>query len=823
MSNAFEKLPLYASAKVIEDTIDKGGNLLLTAPTGSGKSSFIPWLLSQQKNNTARVVVLQPKRLAALSLANYLAFLCGESTGDLIGYRFRFESANSNKTRILFQTYGSFLQSVLREDCHADWIIFDEFHERRSEMDLLISYFLACQKKSPTKAPRIAVLSAELNRETLENLLEIPCLQVGIPHFPVQIIRQEAPLGSPQDKEIIRALRTLERNHIWKTTLVFLPGKGEITSAHRAVEEAFGYGKLELLDLYGGQDLPIQNLIFKDTERPRVIFTTNIAETSLTVPQVTGVIDSGMERVTEYQVKDNLSALRLSRISLQNAIQRTGRAGRTQAGVCIRLWGEREEPLFPKEVVPEILRSDLTEILLQRGALAKLGGMNVHDLVFPTTAPSDAFEMAMNRLCDLGFLESAPEKRGEITKEGLAALEIPTNTVELAHLILHAPSLSDLTLFAIAWIDSGREVLSRDKGPKNILHLAEDSLENVNHTPRDVQLIFKRLQDYRHHKVASKKALNNREATTRLFYDAFPKALAIASGSTYRMDSQTTLVVTPQQTENAKAILAFQLLRTGSRQKSELKASLFFPIPESFLEGISEEIVYELLWRSGQERYIGLEIRRNGDLEIARKEIQPQEAPPDILKKLKALTGPTWMERHAREDLSHLWMSDENKILLRKMKLSAIHFPDYGLPPWNEEDINLVTDDFLSGFFLIRDLNAERFRTHLEDYFGRNMLPWLHKTFPDSFPLPNGRKAKYLYEDDGLVELSARIADLMLFRGEHFIAEGKVKVRYDILAPNYRTVQKTWDITGFWQNTYPDIRKELRGRYPKHPWPEAVI
>jgi ATP-dependent helicase HrpB len=181
------------------------------------------------------------------------------------------------------------------------------------------------------------------------------------------------------------------------------------------------------------------------------------------------------------------------------------------------------------------------------------------------------------------------------------------------------------------------------------------------------------------------------------------------------------------------------------------------------------------------------------------------------------------MEKHTREDLSHLWLDEENKIFLRKMKLAATHFPDYALPLWTEEDIALVTEDFMSGYFLMRDMNAERFRKHLEAYFGKNMIPWLQQTFPDTLSLPNGKKAKYLYEEDGLVELSARIADLMPFRGEHFIAKGKVKVRYDILAPNYRTVQKTWDITGFWQNTYPDIRKELRGRYPKHPWPEKVL
>jgi ATP-dependent helicase HrpB len=762
------------------------------------------------------------RRLAALSLANYLAFLCGDVSGGVVGYKFRFESAVSAKTRILFQTYGSFLQSVLREDCDADWVIFDEFHERRAEMDLLMAYFLSLQKRAPQTTPRIAVLSAELNRGFLESLLKISCLEVGVPYFPVQIIRQESLPGTPREKEIIRALRTLERNRIWKTTLVFLPGKGEIVSAHKAVEEAFGYGKIQLLDLYGGQDFEIQKLIFRETKEPRIIFTTNVAETSLTVPDVTAVVDSGLERTTEYQVKDNFSILRLARISLQNAIQRTGRAGRTGPGVCIRLWGEREEPLFPREIVPEILRSDLTTVILQRAALAKRNGLNPENLVLPTPAPPNAWKNASRRLCDLGFLQSTQGDQNFITPEGIAALEIPTNTVELANFILHAPQLSDLTIAVTAWIDAGRETLSREKEPQNVMHLAENFLENPSWTPRDIQLVFKRLQEYRKQKKILQTS-NDTEDTARLFYEAFPSALAMQNGNVYRMEPQTTLVMTNALTGNAKAILAFQLLRTSSREKSELRASFFIPVPESFLRTATEACVYELLWRNGQERYIGVQIKKNGERETGRIEIQPQEASPDILQKLQELTGPAWMEKHTREDLSHLWLDEENKIFLRKMKLAATHFPDYALPLWTEEDIALVTEDFMSGYFLMRDMNAERFRKHLESYFGKNMIPWLQQTFPDTLSLPNGKKAKYLYEEDGLVELSARIADLMPFRGEHFIAKGKVKVRYDILAPNYRTVQKTWDITGFWQNTYPDIRKELRGRYPKHPWPEKVL
>ncbi len=765
MNPAFEFLPLKEFSEAILEETRRQKNLLLTAPTGSGKSTFVPWLLASQKEGLGRVAVLEPRRLAATSLASYLAKLSGTRLGTSIGYRIRFESAASDSTKILFTTYGNFLQTLLHDGESFDWIIFDEFHERRAEMDLLLAYFLARQKFS--KAPRIAILSAELNRDELEKTLGIQCLHVGRPGFPVQILNLEIPPGNSLARNVEKALRTLERNHVWGTTLVFLPGKGEIASVHRHLEETFGYGTLKILDLYGGQDKATEQEIFLHTNKPRIILATNIAETSLTIPDVTGVIDSGLERTTEFNASQGKSILKLGRISMQNAIQRTGRAGRTREGVCIRLWGKREEVLFAQNIVPEIQKSDLRPILLQRAALAKTLDIAPNNLKFITEPNPVLAEKAFQELSRYGFLTAD----GKISPNGLRALEIPLNNLQLAKAYLEAESLSNLTLAVFSILDSDEPVRSN-----NVL---------------------------------------------RLFWKAFPDALAIKSGNSYRTRTDT-FPIEPASVENAEAILVFHLLRTNSSQKSEMRAGFYLAIPSDFLKSDDREIRYELLWRSGQERYIGLEISSANGVEISRKEIQPQEAPAEILNKLKGLTGKTWMERHKREDLSFLWMDEANKILLCKMKLAAETFPEYSLPAWNAEDMELVTEDFLDGHFLLRDLTPELFRSKMKEYFGENMLSWLGKMFPDTLSLPNGKKARYRYAENSPVELSARIEDFLPFRGEHFIAGGKVKVRYDILAPNFRTAQKTWDLTGFWKSTYPQIRKELRGRYPKHPWPESV-
>lgn len=188
-------------------------------------------------------------------------------------------------------------------------------------------------------------------------------------------------------------------------------------------------------------------------------------------------------------------------------------------------------------------------------------------------------------------------------------------------------------------------------------------------------------------------------------------------------------------------------------------------------------------------------------------------------KSLEKETAAAWQALMEKEDFTSQWLTEANLALLAKMKLASQLFPENNFPKWDEEDFALVMDEFCTGIFLLRDLSEERYKRIIEDYFGVHWAGWLNKNFPSSLKLPNGRIAKYLYNSDGVVELSARIGDFMGMQGEHFIAERRLRVRYDILAPNYRTVQKTWNLSDFWQNTYPEVRKELRGRYPKHPWP----
>lgn len=866
----YNDLALAEEESKLEAAIEASRNLLIEAPTGSGKSLYIPYFLS--KHCKGRIVVLQPRRIAALSLAQFSAKLHGEPCGKTVGYQFRQDSCKSAGTRILFQTYGNFLQELLHGKMDADWVVFDEYHERKADMDLLFAYFRREARDERRVGPRVAVMSAALNREELEAVLGVKCLQLGHPLFPVQIIHQTPATGNSLvsgvgiDAEVVRALRTLYRNNIWQTTLVFLPGKAEIARCHSAASEALGNNCAEFLELYGGQDRETQDRIFEVTERPRVIFTTNIAETSITVPNVTGVVDSGIERVSLYDDSEKVNVLRTMPISMQNAIQRSGRSGRTQNGCAIRLWSEDSETRMPKGIVPEVLQIEPSELLLQKAALERFEARGARSeersniviaseakqsqLELPTPIP-DARKIAATKLLEgFGML-----KDGVITELGLKAIRTPVSSIPLALLLASAQSqadLPDLLLAALAWVHSGTEALQKSKVSQDILTLATDTLSKSINVPREVSFTFRQLRDYRDgldERIdcpASNEARNNstHSNTSRLvahsLLKAFPDRLATPSGSAYKLANQN--IIRLQVAEPPYAILALTMLRTGGGSKSELKVNLYAPITQDMLGGNTANTRYELLWRSGQERFIGVEISEaeNADgstTELSRKEIIPQEASPKVLAKLKELTVDAWREKIEKENRSGRYLTEQMQTLLIKMRLAAKLYPEYGLPEFNEEDMELIFDEFASGIFLLRDINEDRFRNIVEEYFGKSMLAWLNKTFPDHYMLPNGKRARYSYQavaiDDSsksvqsiegvLVEISARIEDFMQLRGEHRIADGKLKVRYDILAPNFRTIQKTWDLTGFWQNTYAEVRKELRGRYPKHPWPETVM
>nr|AGS52101.1 ATP-dependent helicase HrpB [uncultured bacterium contig00029] len=770
MISALLNLPLAKSKAKIEAAIAKQKHLLLTAPTGTGKSSFLPWLLAGENK---RVVVLQPRQLAARELAKFLSKHLGEET---VGYKFRFESKQTKNTRILFQTYGSFLQNCLNrdfQDSEINWIVFDEFHERRAEMDLLLGMALA-------SGQRVAVLSAELEREALEKYLGVECLRIENPGFPVEVIHQEGKAGEPLASQVERAVKSILYNEIDGTILVFLPGKAEIAACRERVAESLGKNSPQLFSLFGGQLKEEQEKIFEPNENTRIIFTTNIAETSLTIPNVKAVIDSGFERMAFDDSATGLKTLRLARIAMQNAVQRTGRAGRTQKGLCIRLWSEREELNFAQAIKPEIERINTARFLLQK--------MQLESSLKKSISLLDTPPFKYQELENLNLIS-----QNKITELGEKTLRIPVQSLELARALALQKTLSK-SILAMAVI------LESENKTGNIIHLAEDFLEGRGKWQREEKLHFEQLLKYSVNPVNS---VNS--GSDNFLLEAFPNSLAYKSDNEQYYKTKDGLSVFCESKE--KAILVLGLMRSESHKLQKTTASLYAPVPEKYLQSGQSRL--ELQWKAREKQFVAMRVDDFGKTECSTEE----------RKSLEKETAAAWLALMEKEDFGSQWQTEANLALLAKMKLASQLFPEHNFPKWDAEDFALAMDEFCTGVFLLRELSEERYKKIIEDYFGVHWLSWLDKNFPSSLKLPNGRIAKYIYNSDGVVELSARIGDFMGMQGEHFIAEQRLRVRYDILAPNYRTAQKTWNLSDFWKNTYPEVRKELRGRYPKHPWP----
>lgn len=814
-------LPLAKHRQAIEARIAQQRNIILTAPTGTGKSSFLPWLL-QQESPDCKVVVLQPRRIAALGLSQFLAKCLQSPVGEFVGYGVRFENKQSDSTRISFQTYGHFLQSILhKKSTKPHWILFDEYHERKAEMDLLLSWLLAWQTMD-SNAPRIAILSAELNRSFLEAKLQVPCLPIDDPGFPVQIMQQETRMGESLPAQVLRAYRTLHLHGIRHTFLVFLPGKGEIQATkEHLLDHLKGEESPQICSLYGGLDLEEQALVFADSPHHRVILATNIAETSLTIPQVTAVIDSGFERTNEYDHARQLPTLRLSRITMQNAIQRTGRAGRTRPGVCIRLWNEKEHQALPKEIIPEITHMRLHRFALLRAALAHQISLSVDSLLWITHPPLQPWNDSLKDLIDANLITT----QGDITPLGSQVLSVPVESPWVAKFLLSTNSITNLHLSIATWIDSGNEASSQFKDSMNMAKLAEDILSTKRGHSNELIMQLQRLMDWNRKNSQSETTRGDIMKITGELLQYFPQSLATSSesGKAYRFQDGTSILLDGSHTQNSPAVLAFHLMRSSNGRLQQISRCLFLPVSTELLhQGASVEEIWQLQWKASQERFYCISIQMQNGKELGRKEYAHSDLPIQSRKSIESLCTSAWLDKHQRENLTHLWMSDSNIHLLNKMKWAAQSFPDFNFPTWSDEDWALILSEFTDGVFLQKELNPDKMRHLLEDYFGTHMLNWLHKTFPDTLRMPNGRIGKYIYStpESGPIEISARVSDFFGMQGKHRIAESRVEVRYDLLAPNYRTVQKTWDLTGFWQNTYPEVRKELRGRYPKHPWPE---
>jgi ATP-dependent helicase HrpB len=802
-----QSLPIKAFRdRIVEETL-RAGCLILTAPTGSGKSTQTPQFLLGKVSG--KILVLEPRRLAARSLAARVAVETSSELGTTVGYQVRFDSRCGPGTSVIFQTYGVFIAQLLKDPSlpGVGAVLLDEFHERTLECDLALAW-LKTLRKARRRDLKVVVMSATLDSAELSRYLP-DAARVDVPGrvFPVDIRHHPLAAREGAAEGALAALRELAKEGLDGSVLVFMPGLREIRRALTVLTPYCREQSLELHALHGSMDLSEQGRVLEESPRRRVIIATNVAETGLTIPQVTMVIDSGLHRVAAFDAARGINTLYLSRISRGNALQRAGRAGRTAPGRCVRLWSKADEAGMAPSLKPEIIRLELSSLRLQAASLP--------ETVDWVTAPHEAAWAGAGRL--LAAL-GAEDEKGGVTARGRALLRYPAPPRVAA--VLEAARAFGRETYDRACAMAAVFETAGDRRPDKAADLAElgadilaGSREEVSWEATEIFRQFKRL--YKDEPGSAPPA--DAGALERVWLDAFTDRLAAreGEGSFYRLGDGRGAIL-PVEKNPPPLILALDIReRAGGGQARQVGVNLFLPFePDTVVRAFTGECAWTPAaeFDERKQRVIKEERLMFRGLALARREVAARKDDRKVAAEL-------WAEKFASGELEHPGLDERARQLVVRVKLARRLYPDMGYPELGTDDWRLIYGEAFSGRNTLKDIERVNLLPHVENYLGRALTDFLERALPATKRLPSGKTGRFTYHETNLPELAARLGDFVKMTGTLSLCEGRLPVSFDILAPNYRTVQKTKDLASFWANTYPTVKKELQRRYPRHPWP----
>ncbi|MEB3198335.1 MAG: ATP-dependent helicase HrpB [Candidatus Sericytochromatia bacterium] len=802
--------PIDAHLPAIRAALQAHGRLVLQAPPGTGKSTRVPWALTGE---AGEVVVLQPRRVAARALAQRVAQLLGEPLGQRIGYRVRFDRAGGPQTRLWFQTYGVFWQRVRERPDLAGvaCVVLDEFHERSLEADAVLAW-LTRLRESKRPDLQLVVMSATLDGESWQGAwAQAPCLSVASEAHPVALEYLPPRAGEALPAHVLRALRHLDATAQQGSVLVFLPGVAEIQRTADLLQRE--WPEREVLALHGAQSPEAQQrALSRPAERDCVVLATNVAETSLTIAGVTAVIDSGQARIADYDPESEFDRLRLGWVARANMIQRMGRAGRTGPGRCLRLWASSLESSLPEALPPELARRDLARLALEVASLPAAP-------LWLLAPPEGPWLRAHERLRQLGALDSG----GALTPLGEQLLRYP---VAPAHArVLVAAALAGCFELAAAMV-AILEVADRRRiaDEPDLLWLAVDMLQasgprRAGHAwERDVLETWRQLCRAAQPPLPAPSAPRvwdgetlaaQREAITRCWLLALPERVAARGEKAYVLrDGRRGLV---PQGDPPELILVLQLHAVEAASGRHATIPLYLPLEAAWLEA-AETSRCVVSWDAARARVVQERHWVSAGVVTRRETLPPEEWDWRAAESLM-------VEKWLAGDLSLPAWDEEVASWVARVRKAAEVWPEMGIPRLERDDWEVLYHEVVQGKTGLGGITPRELIAALHDYVGWEAIARIERAAPLSWKLPSGRSARIRYPEEGPPELSARLGDMIGLGGTLSLFEGRVPVLFDILAPNYRTVQKTFDMDGFWARTYPEVKKELRRRYPKHPWP----
>ncbi|MBP6865569.1 MAG: ATP-dependent helicase HrpB [Candidatus Didemnitutus sp.] len=841
-------LPIYELESRLVDAVRTQGRLIVQAPTGSGKSTQVPQMLLAHGLLGARgeVVVLQPRRLAARLLAKRVAEEVGTRLGDVVGYQIRLDSRVSEATRIRFVTEGILLRQMSFDPQlrGISAIVFDEFHERHLYGDISLARALQIQQSTRPDL-KIIVMSATLDAALLQTYLA-PCetLTSQGRTFPVRIEYLPKSVNFEHDPVWAVAARECERIAAQTTgdLLVFMPGAFEIGRTVQEIQGSHALRGFVCFPLHGELPPDQQDRAVARYDARKIIVSTNVAETSLTIDGVTAVVDCGLARVARYDPHRGINTLLIEKISVASSDQRAGRAGRTAPGVCLRLWTEREHAQRALQELPEVKRLDLAEVVL---TLKAAGIDDIYGFPWLEKPEPKALERAETLLEDLGALHGAKKT---ITEVGRRMLRFPMHP-RYARMFLAAQDYGCVRSVALmAALTQGRNFLLR--GVDKRTQEARDDLFGAE-SESDFFLLMRawRYADKANYNLDACRRLGIHAQAVRQVGPLFEQFLEIAAAEKLdttekridgvavrkcvllgfsdhlarRIDQGTLrcelvhgrkgVLARESCIQNTPLFVAAEITEIESRGEVNTILNLNTAIEEAWLKELFPEdfqdaggVTYDVT----QRRVLARKERRFRDLVLESKQTadEPPEGQAAALLAREVMAG--------RIELNEWNESVEHWIV--RVNCLAKWWPELEVNPITEADRATLIEQICYGSYGARELKDKPVMPILRDWLLAEQLAVLDEYLPERIEMANGRKARVTYTKDGPPVLSARIQELYGVSSKFTLGHGRVPVKIEVLAPNQRPIQVTDDLSNFWREQYPKIKTELSRRYPRHEW-----
>ena len=791
-------LPVAAVVPELLTALDASSQVLLTAPTGAGKSTWLPLRLLEHRGIKGRIILLEPRRLAARNVAQRLAELLNEKPGETVGYRMRAQSCVGPLTRLEVVTEGVLTRMIQRDPelTGVGLVILDEFHERSLQADLALALLLDVQQGLRDDL-KLLIMSATLDNGRLQQMLpDAPTIVSEGRAFPV--VRRYQPLAAHLRFAEAVAVATAELlRHESGSLLLFLPGVGEILRVQEQLATRVGSDVL-LCPLYGALTLAEQRqaILPAPQGKRKVVLATNIAETSLTIEGIRLVVDSAQERVARYDARTGLTRLITQRISQASMTQRAGRAGRLEPGICLHLLAKEQAERAAAQGEPEILQSDLSGLLME---LLQWGCTDPEQLNWLDTPPAINLQAAKRLLQMLGALEG---DRLSATGRKMATLG---NDPRLAAMLVSA---------------------NNDNEAATAAKLAAILEEPPRGGSTDLAVAFSRNQPaWQQRSQQLLKRLNVRSGQPdsallpSLLAQAFADRIARRRGQEgrYQLANGMGAMLDADDASGRYEWLIAPLLLQGSASP-DARILLALPLDIEALIQACPELLQQsdtIEWDETQGTLKALRRSRIGQLTV----------------KVQALAKPSEEELHLAmlngirdKGLSVLnWTPEAEQFRLR-LQCAANWLSEYNWPAVDEDSLLATLESWLlphmSGVHSLRALKALNVGQALRGLLDWSMLQRLDSELPAHYTVPTGSRIAIRYHEDNPPVLAVRMQEMFGEAKTPTIAEGRVPLVLELLSPAQRPLQVTSDLSAFWQGSYREVQKEMKGRYPKHVWPD---